>query len=433
MRKLISLLTFNAIVVIFIATTMSTSCTKEGPAGLDANQTCKQCHKPSVVEEKAAQFEFSKHSYGEAAFEEAGNTGCTPCHSSDGFNYVCKNNVSADFIQNPALAAGKYMNGYATVAASALGEFSCGTCHPNLHTAYDSTDFYPLTNIKAVAMTMYGGTKTIDLTQKGGEGNLCVKCHQPRPITTSTTTADGKPIDYASLATNLTGIFYDKASSTNKVSISYRTGVHYGATGAIYAGKGAIEFTGSSSYTSSAHTAAASCQDCHMANVSNRAGGHTFMMRGTTGGLGSTTTWNFNGCNVSGCHSTSPIDANSTKFKDVRASVKTLLETLAGKIKNGVGGVELMHRDATDTNLWLGITTNNYDGYLDLYDASLNPTGKVNNPDGLNPIKPITNLQMGAIINFQLCLREYSLGIHNTAYTKALLNNTIAALTAAGF
>jgi hypothetical protein len=37
---------------------------------------------------------------------------------------------------------------------------------------------------------------------------------------------------------------------------------------------------------------------------------------------------------------------------------------------------------------------------------------------------------MGAIINFQLCLREYSLGIHNTKYTMALLNNTLAALPA---
>jgi hypothetical protein len=40
---------------------------------------------------------------------------------------------------------------------------------------------------------------------------------------------------------------------------------------------------------------------------------------------------------------------------------------------------------------------------------------------------------MGAIINFQLCLREYSLGIHNTAYTTALLQNSIDALTAAGY
>ena len=42
------------------------------------------------------------------------------------------------------------------------------------------------------------------------------------------------------------------------------------------------------------------------------------------------------------------------------------------------------------------------------------------------PIFPsLTNGVMGAMINFQMCLREYSLGIHNTKYTKALLQNSI--------
>jgi hypothetical protein len=41
-------------------------------------------------------------------------------------------------------------------------------------------------------------------------------------------------------------------------------------------------------------------------------------------------------------------------------------------------------------------------------------------------------VQTGAIINFQFCLREYSLGIHNTQYVKALLTNSVEALNAAG-
>ena len=40
----------------------------------------------------------------------------------------------------------------------------------------------------------------------------------------------------------------------------------------------------------------------------------------------------------------------------------------------------------------------------------------------------LTNAQMGSIINFQLCLRDYSQGIHNFDYTKALLTNSIALL-----
>ena len=63
----------------------------DGQDGVDANETCKQCHNPDVVDAVAVQFELSKHSYGEAAFEEAGNTGCTPCHASEAFQIcLCK-------------------------------------------------------------------------------------------------------------------------------------------------------------------------------------------------------------------------------------------------------------------------------------------------------------------------------------------------------
>jgi hypothetical protein len=44
------------------------------------------------------------------------------------------------------------------------------------------------------------------------------------------------------------------------------------------------------------------------------------------------------------------------------------------------------------------------------------------------PVLKLTNAQFGAIINFQMCLREYSLGIHNYDYSKALLANSIAIL-----
>jgi hypothetical protein len=40
---------------------------------------------------------------------------------------------------------------------------------------------------------------------------------------------------------------------------------------------------------------------------------------------------------------------------------------------------------------------------------------------------------MGAMINFQMVLRDYSLGIHNYKYSEALLQNSIEALTAQGY
>jgi hypothetical protein len=407
-----------------------------GLPGKDANETCKLCHNPTVVQAKATQYELSKHSTGVVASEEAGgSTGCTPCHESEGFKYVCANNVSTAF----TLVSGKYVNSYAATASTGYGQFTCNTCHSSLHKTYDIADFYPLTNVAAVPMTMWGGTKTIDLTQDNSKSNLCVKCHQPRPLTTSTTLSDGNIVDYASLVANPTAVYYDSAvgnAAPNKLVPSYRTHVHYGGVGAIFAGKGGVEFTGTvASYASSAHATVASCENCHMADMTNAAGGHSFVAKG-----------NFTGCNVTGCHSTSPLDATSAKVVGAKTAVKALLETLGAKLTSG--GVGFLHQEPDPTlNMWAGLTSKNYDGYVNIYDPSTNPLGAFRNPApagswtaaqkatnlALPKFTSLKNVQLGAMINFQLCLREFSMGVHNTNYSKALLQNTIDAMTAAGF
>jgi hypothetical protein len=423
-------------------------CSKEGPAGangtngtdgVDANQTCKLCHSATVVDRIATEFELSKHSWGEAAFEEAGNTGCAPCHEQEGFKYVCANNVPATITLDPG--TGKYVNNYNSIASAAIGEISCYTCHSQLHTTYGYSDVTTFTNTAAVSMTMWGGAKTINLTQDGGKSNLCVKCHQPRPLTCSASNSRLMPYDTLKNFPNL--IFWDSTDGfvAPYVKPSYRTHNHYGVVGAVFAGVGAIEFPGTLTYENSPHTTVASCQDCHMASpMTGMAGGHAFNMRNAKeSAFSSSTTWNFNGCNTasetSACHSATPLSATSTKFATTRSDVKALLDALATKI-NAVGaGHDILHKDASSTNLWWGITTNNYDGYLDIYSSSSNPSGYWRDPSstsGTNMAKPkfpsLTNAYFGAIINFQFCLREYSLGIHNTAYVTALLTNTIAIL-----
>jgi hypothetical protein len=304
---------------------------------------------------------------------------------------------------------------------------------------------------------MWSGTKTINLTHDGGKSNLCVKCHQPRPFTRSNTT-DKNVLDYAGLVSNPTAVFYDaaQANSLNVLKPSYRTHTHYGTAGAIYAGVGGVEF--GTGYTNSWHTTGATCQDCHMAPITGRAGGHTFVAKG-----------NFNGCNVTGCHSTSPISSSTTTayWKGTRDAIKLKLDQLAAKLT--IGGVDILNRNPVSAentvimvdynrdgkdesvtpgvNLWAGMTTNNYDGYLNIYDPSTNPSGGVYNTSMFQNPSPssswtagqtaynltlpkltLTNAQMGALINFQLVLRDYSLGIHNTKYATTLLTNTIAAL-----
>jgi hypothetical protein len=437
-RKMSKISVLSFILLFFLA-----SCVKEGPMGLqgeegaqgpagqNGNESCKVCHNPAVVDQKAVEFQFSKHEFGEAAFEEAGSTSCGPCHEHKAFQYVCKNNTPVAFVKDAT--TGKYSNPYVVPADQAYGELTCFTCHSKLHSTYALTDFFPLTNVAAVSMTMWGGAKTINLPLDGGVSNLCVKCHQPRPRTASNT--DGNLLDYASFASNPTAIFYDPAATTtNKLKPSYRMEIHYGTVGAIFAGMGGVEFKGTMGYANMIHTSKATCVDCHMATMTGKAGGHTFTAKG-----------NFNGCNTTACHGTGTVSASSAKYwTNPRTEIKKLLDDLAAKLK--VNGIDIMNRNPdASTNLWGGLTTNNYDGYINIYDPATNPTGPDKNPAQFQNPSPssswtqaqkdqnaalpkitLTNAQMGALINFQLCLREFSLGIHNYDYTKALLTNSIA-------
>ncbi len=427
------------------------SCTKEGPQGAagtngkdgdDAGTTCKQCHAKAVVDRVATEFELAKHSWGTTAFEEAGNTGCTPCHAQKAFVYVCQNNVPSSFTFNST--TGKWVNDYATVASDAIGAISCFTCHSSLHTTYGMADL-AFTTTAPVDMTMWAGLKTINLTQDSGVSNLCVKCHQPRPLTCGNDPS-GRLMPYDSLAMpdQHNTLMYDSTAGAHNIYAkpSYRMHIHYGAIGAVYAGKGGIEFSGDPgdvSYTNSPHTTVAACPDCHMAEpMTGIAGGHAFNVRNAKeSALGSSTTWNFNGCNKTGCHDQNPITATATKWATTRANDKALLDTLAAWINRAGSGHDILHAEATSTNLWAGVSTGNYDGYLDIYSSSSNPAGYWRDPYGLgstNAAKPkfpsLNFAQTGALINFQFCLREYSLGIHNTQYSTALLTNSINALKA---
>jgi hypothetical protein len=412
-----------------------------GTNGVDAVATCKLCHNPSVVDSMAVQFQLSKHEFGIAAEEEAGSTTCGPCHLHKSFIYVCKNNTPATFAKLGTDTT--FTNLYYVANDAAYGKITCFTCHSSLHTTYGYSDMSSLTTTAAVPMTMWAGTQTINLTQDGGKSNLCVKCHQPRPFTKSNTGQDKNIIDYASLKNNPTDTFYSpyRANSLNVLRPSYRTHTHYGTVGAAFAGKGGIEFAGTLTYTSSKHTTDVSCQDCHMAPMTGKAGGHSFVAKG-----------NFKSCTP--CHpSVTSTSQDAAYWATPRAEIKTLLNALAAKLK--VNGVEIMNRNGNTNeavggvNLWAGLTTNNYDGYLNIYDPVTNPLMDTYNTTSFQfigtpsattwtaaqiaknatlPKLALTNAQMGAIINFQICLREYSLGIHNYKYVKALLTNSIAIL-----
>jgi hypothetical protein len=367
----------------------------EGPEGAKGEPgttvACTECHNPDVVEAKAIEYEHSLHFSG-VAYDEGTRAGCAPCHSDQGFRYVVKNNTPATFVPDPA-NAGKYLNNYVVNASTASlpGPISCFTCHSALHSTYSGEDFSPLTTIAAVPMTMWGGSKTINFAM--GKGNLCAKCHQPRPITASS----GNVIDYSLLVS-------DPATKYTLSSISYRTGIHYGAQGAVAAGVGGIQF--GTGYTNSAHTNNLSCASCHMSAPSGLSGGHSFSAAGL-----------FTGCNVTGCHST--MSATSPTYTNAVNNITNLLSDLATKI-NAIGaGHDILQKDSVDDQ---------YHGYIDIYDSGSNPTGYWKNPSQGNvAFPPITNAQFGAILNYQLVFRDASKGVHNYLYSKKLLENTLAA------
>ncbi len=429
------------------------SCVKEGPMGLqgevgpagpagqngqNGNESCKICHNNTIVGPISGQYKFSKHSEEELAEEEAGRPGCAPCHESEGFKYVIANNIPSAFVLNTSTK--QYSDPYSATQATSYGAIDCFTCHKNLHTTYALGDFAPLTTVAPVPMTMWGGTKTIDLKADGGSSNLCVRCHQPRPLTNSN--GDRNVLDYVALVNNPTAVFYDAtmANAAIKLKPGYRTHTHYGTAGAVFAGMGGVEFKGSMGYANMVHTAKASCKDCHMATPTTvsggMAGGHSFNAKG-----------NFAGCNTTDCHGAGTVTASSAKYwTNPRAEIKLLIETLAGKLK--VNGIEILNRNPDpEHNLWAGQTSGKWDGYLNIYDPVNNPEGLTNNAGTFQNPSPssswtqamkdqnaalpkvtLTNAQMGAIINFQMALRDFSMGIHNFDYSKALLTNSIAVL-----
>ena len=231
-------------------------------------------------------------------------------------------------------------------------------------------------------MVMWGGKKTIDLKADGGKSNLCVKCHQPRPFSNALT---GNVLDYDALKT-ATGLAYDgnPSGTTNIIKPAYRSHVHYGAIGAVYAGMGGVEFAGTLPYTNSAHTQAASCSDCHMGTMAGRSGGHTFSAVGK-----------FDGCNATGCHTTAITATNTNLWLNPRNEIKGLLATLATKLS--INGVEIMNRsNDPEGNLWYNITAKNYDGYLNVFDPALNNPNLPDQPYYANATGPFQKYSSGS-------------------------------------
>lgn len=377
----------------------------------------------------AESWKYSGHAMGETAMGEGTSASCAGCHAHQGFSYRVANKLQPTFTgSGPYTFSFSIPASHSSAMASLPGHIGCFSCHKG--NPKDSMALVTTDSVRLLFYAMPGKEKYVNLTQNHSKSNLCILCHQARPINQNTTSGNGSSVDYPDLATKLSDIFYDStktASTGNKVTLSSNSVGHYGWMGNVLAGTGfgPIEIPGGPvAYTNSAHTTEASCVDCHMANPrvvnDEPVGSHTFRASG-----------NFNGCNVTDCHGSSPLSATSPKFTSAINAQKANLDTLAGLLMSK--GQYLMAIDTafnpdgvTRKNLWYKFTSLHFTGSLNI--GNNNGQFVVNTstiPSGRYKWPTLTNGQFAALQAFSVCIREFSGGIHNTQYTNALLRNSI--------
>lgn len=216
------------------------------------------------------------------------------------------------------------------------------------------------------------GSTTINLTGDEldlGKGTMCASCHQPRDSYT-----------------------IPSPTGTDSVTISSPYwGPHHGPQSTILAGLGAAEFSGSVSYPSLApHTTTDDgCVTCHMAEpYGAQAGGHTM---GTSYQYHGHSALNTAGCVE--CHEDT--DTLEAKVESLHSEIETLVDSLAVLLQD----VGLAKIDSA--------------------------SGDVSFVGGVK----VTSAEAAALWNFKTIEEDRSHGVHNPSYTRALLKNTIEALS----
>ena len=197
-----------------------------------------------------------------------------------------------------------------------------------------------------------------------GEGNLCANCHQARIVS---------PVPVP-------------GSSDTYQMKSSRYGTHHSPVANMLAGVGGYEV---SNYENSMHGTLVEdgCVNCHMASAYGwQAGGHTTKIEYEFHGA---TEVNLAGC--TSCHSDT--DELATLLEETQTEISGMIDNLRTILKD---------------KGWLGDD--------DLFKASSSA-----------PLS-LTADELGACLNFQMTLEDKSNGVHNYKYTKALLENSIAAL-----
>jgi hypothetical protein len=256
------------------------------------------------------------------------------------------------------------LNGSVDQDISAPTAWECSTCH-TIHEKFDSTDWG--LRLGDPISFIYDESVTADF--RGG--NICANCHQSR-----------RPEPNVS----------NPGSEFTITSKHY--GPHHGAQSNVLYGAGLAEIAGSASYPeagSATHFTASSCTGCHMAEYADGQGGHT---------------WNASLSSCTDCHAgISDFDLNGT-ITEVRASLDQLRDLLIAQNVIEEGLEEIFELDPETGDVISVIVS-----------------------DGFHPVPAThTMAQTQAYFNWVGLLEDRSFGVHNPAYTRALITNSIEAI-----
>ncbi len=316
-----------------------------------------------------------------------GATTCGSCHAIDGIEQRLASNVNYTGSAGPMSLAQGQIN-YVSTATAKVSEVTyaghanvavvhCTTCHdssaandPHVTGADYKPGSFPLRVPSGpddqAMLELSSAPATSDGTPAGkyGVGNACIWCHKSRK-------------DAA-----------DYVAATNNIS-STHWGPHEGPQADVYTGKGGYRYAGKVYGTSQHASFDKGCVSCHMPSTAENQGigDHSFAPKLET-------------CKT--CHSQAKSFDVLSGQTTVKAGLQRLRETLNDLL--------LLTRDAAPPYAALDATA--------LADQSFQL-------DLARPKNPVDANTAGALYNYFVLARGSAFGVHNPAYTRQLLFDSI--------
>ncbi len=365
---------------------------------------CGTCHSAdfdTVYRVAARQIQYGTSGHLENGDYDRYTTTCGGCHTNEGFNERYRNGFASETYVPGVPSVEMIHQDYPQ--SSPVGCFSCHAPHIRGNFSLRDSGSTVINTLVANVAAQTWNTSA--------SGNLCVKCHQPRMTSTFLTSA---PYSWTPDPT--------KTATTDTAKI-YTTRWNNHTSGEVVQtilGMGGFEFQGSAfPFNDSYHTTlvknkALGCEDCHMATpVGNKGGGHTFKIAYTPEGS-TTVSFNLAGCNTAACHNAA-VTTSSAKYWGVRNEIIAKIAKLANYCL-----------DTTKTKKWSLPKSGKAVPWVSFTVSGTDTAWSVANASSSSPLVIVPAYKAGVLWNLQQVIYENSRGIHNTVYTRALLDASIA-------